>query len=468
MGTNRKIKSDGEIHIDGTNVDIESTVDITGDVNATGDLGGATATVSGNATVGGTFAVTGQATLSGLAFPTSDGTVNQVLKTDGSGNISFGNAGSGEDSVVGQTEANAYTPNARVLRIQGAVNFSGKTFSHQIIIANNNITFTNCNIADCEIYVNGSVFIHSTKDSSNTSYEDGVDPIETEFVFRSRIYCNILRVRPGSASDDAPSGNNLPCNYQLENCSIHCTNFESIAAATEPDLGQEVILSKTYIKCNEFKSLDGGSGGSVTQNVRLKNKSFAQVGRTVGDIHVTDMSVLESQSTSALTKIVSLSTTVLNSHYPRPFTIRPNYTNIVDTPVLVRANLSSNQNQPNGSFLKVNFDQIDFDQTSAFDTSNAKFTAKVFGEYRVSGMIKCSSVSTSTSITVCTFKGSNLSSSVGLGTVAQQFSSLREGTFSDIIRLSVGDTIEIKTVANSSSESYSISSGSYVIIEKVN
>ena len=39
--------------------------------------------------VDGTLNVSGQATLSGLVFPTSDGSANQFLKTDGSGNLSF-------------------------------------------------------------------------------------------------------------------------------------------------------------------------------------------------------------------------------------------------------------------------------------------------------------------------------------------------------------------------------------------
>jgi len=39
--------------------------------------------------VQGTLDVTGQSTLSGLAYPTSDGTSGQFLKTDGSGNLAF-------------------------------------------------------------------------------------------------------------------------------------------------------------------------------------------------------------------------------------------------------------------------------------------------------------------------------------------------------------------------------------------
>ena len=46
-------------------------------------------TFTGNVAVGGTLSVTGQSTLSGIAYPTSDGTNGQVLTTDGAGALSF-------------------------------------------------------------------------------------------------------------------------------------------------------------------------------------------------------------------------------------------------------------------------------------------------------------------------------------------------------------------------------------------
>ena len=53
--------------------------------------------------VDGTINVSGQATLSGLAFPTSDGSADQFLKTDGSGTLSFANVSLGDFSFVGST-----------------------------------------------------------------------------------------------------------------------------------------------------------------------------------------------------------------------------------------------------------------------------------------------------------------------------------------------------------------------------
>jgi hypothetical protein len=57
--------------------------------------------------VDGTINVSGQATLSGLVFPTSDGSANQFLKTDGSGNLSFADVSLGDFSFIGSTISNS-------------------------------------------------------------------------------------------------------------------------------------------------------------------------------------------------------------------------------------------------------------------------------------------------------------------------------------------------------------------------
>ena len=53
--------------------------------------------------VDGTLNTSGQATLSGLSYPTSDGTVGQFLKTDGSGTLSFADLSLGDLTIVGST-----------------------------------------------------------------------------------------------------------------------------------------------------------------------------------------------------------------------------------------------------------------------------------------------------------------------------------------------------------------------------
>ena len=72
-------------------------------------IGDATATSGFNLDVRGT-ANTGALTASGLAFPTSDGSANEVLKTDGSGTLSF-TAISSNAITSGDTVVNAIDPN---------------------------------------------------------------------------------------------------------------------------------------------------------------------------------------------------------------------------------------------------------------------------------------------------------------------------------------------------------------------
>ena len=55
--------------------------------------------------VDGTLNVSGSTTLSGLTYPTSDGTVNQFLKTDGSGTLSFADLSIGDLVITGSTIA---------------------------------------------------------------------------------------------------------------------------------------------------------------------------------------------------------------------------------------------------------------------------------------------------------------------------------------------------------------------------
>ena len=57
-----------------------------------------------DANLGGTLDVTGTSTLSGLVYPTADGTANQVLKTNGSGTLSFADASGGSTTLSGLTD----------------------------------------------------------------------------------------------------------------------------------------------------------------------------------------------------------------------------------------------------------------------------------------------------------------------------------------------------------------------------
>lgn len=52
-------------------------------------------------TIGGNLVVTGTSKLKGLTYPNTDGTNGQFIKTDGSGNLSFASAGTGDVTTTG-------------------------------------------------------------------------------------------------------------------------------------------------------------------------------------------------------------------------------------------------------------------------------------------------------------------------------------------------------------------------------
>ena len=150
MATNRKIKSDN-------NIQIES----------------GTTEISSNATIGGTLVVTGQSTLSGLAFPTSDGGANQVLKTNGSGTISFGDASGRTVTISNQTEANAYTPaESDLVKITGSCTLSSKTINNVNIDIASSAVLTigdNSTISNSILYGRGDIIVLSSSTHSDSA-----------------------------------------------------------------------------------------------------------------------------------------------------------------------------------------------------------------------------------------------------------------------------------------------------------
>ena len=95
-----------------SNADINLTPGGTGNVVAGGlTFNGTTMSAADSSSINindglivdGTLNVSGAATLSGLAYPTSDGTVGQVLQTDGSGTLSFASVSIGDLSIVGSS-----------------------------------------------------------------------------------------------------------------------------------------------------------------------------------------------------------------------------------------------------------------------------------------------------------------------------------------------------------------------------
>ena len=94
------LKTLGDISVTGSTISAPSNGDLSLTTSGTGNVNVGEITVRGTTlsssdsssinineglVVDGTASISGQATLSGIAYPTSDGTANQFLKTDGSG-----------------------------------------------------------------------------------------------------------------------------------------------------------------------------------------------------------------------------------------------------------------------------------------------------------------------------------------------------------------------------------------------
>jgi len=120
------------------------TGDVTGNLtgNITGNISGdVTGNVTGNLT--GNVNSTGISTISGLTFPAADGTANQVLVTDGNGQLAFADQTGGTSGTTGVTTTNA-TGQIGIDTVAKA-DFSSALYKVQVITGAA-VHFTNVNI----------------------------------------------------------------------------------------------------------------------------------------------------------------------------------------------------------------------------------------------------------------------------------------------------------------------------------
>ena len=91
--------------------------------------------------------------LNNITWPSSDGSADQVLKTDGSGTLSFGNVSSTDvDTIANASDATNYTGTAKFINITSTVDVTfTNNFSDRIINIANNITvnFTVDSLKNC-------------------------------------------------------------------------------------------------------------------------------------------------------------------------------------------------------------------------------------------------------------------------------------------------------------------------------
>ncbi len=115
--------------------------------------------------VDGTLNVSGSTTLSGLTYPTSDGTVNQFLKTDGSGTLSFADLSIGDLVITGSTIA---SPSNADLTIDPAGTGAIKLNANTDITGNLTVTGT-LDLGDSNFTNVGSIQLDSISGDGDTN-----------------------------------------------------------------------------------------------------------------------------------------------------------------------------------------------------------------------------------------------------------------------------------------------------------
>ncbi len=139
-GNALEFAAEGDVSI--TNLVAPTNADLTFTTSGTGNIVLDAITVNGTTlsaadstkiTVAEALDVTGALTASGLAFPTSDGSANQFLKTDGSGNLAFADVSLGDFTFVGSTISNSSNadlsiqPSGTGNVLLGAIRINGTT-----------------------------------------------------------------------------------------------------------------------------------------------------------------------------------------------------------------------------------------------------------------------------------------------------------------------------------------------------
>lgn len=448
MATNRKIKSDGEVHISGTNCDIESTVDITGDVNATGDLGGATATVTGNSTIGGTLGVTGQATLSGLAFPTSDGTSGQALTTDGNGALSFATISSGgADTVASSAEAQAYSGNSKIIQVTSSdsTTLFDDAISDKIILCTTGVMlkFT-ANVTNCIIQTTGSV------NFTNTSGDTTTDVLISNVTVRSGHTISLTLEGEGTGND-----------LNIVDCDFKCEDMDLTATAAG---NYNIERSKIFVA----QTLDSNqSTASSSAGIQLDD-TFIETGSLSGKYHFTGSKVWHVKVARGLTypEVKIFSDIVLNGAL-QPLTSFELTRDGLSAKNYARAGLSSTQTVNSSSLTVIEWDTTTFDTASQFSTSQNRYTARTGGYYKITNNIRGDGFG-STNLAYIEISHYNGSSTVVVSraylTDMLTASSSRYVSHSDIVYMAPGNRIQTKIKGDSN---YEVNTESFLTIERI-
>lgn len=505
MATDRKIKSDAQIDIEATQVDIGANTNVTGNITATGtvtatgditssgdvdgvnstlsgnldavdgdfsgnvdvtgNINGANSTLSGNlSAVDGTFSgnvsVTG--TINSFNFPSSDGTANQVLKTDGSGNLGFvdqsSGGGGGVTTISSQSDANNYSFSVGdIVVVSGhsqAIDFPNYMSQVKIYITGSyNITFSG-SMLNCVINGSGGGLIQF-KDSA----------------FR----CDIMHAGGSIVLGQYSSGTKFFKECRVLSDQLLFDTFGNGSVSVNNSL-INVITLDTY-------------GGTHNDNkIHINDGTVIECGRVLFGSSDPDITVSRHSTIRVLNlfygKIYNYnrSAYILNrtstDQIEVPFEIVDNvFTTKV--PVAARYGLTSSMTSVSSSGLAVSFDDT-INETGGLDLdSNGKVVIPYDGYYQINATVRISGLSTTAGDAGYLFAiesslGSNSTSyptalaASSHNQLANQSSTNENSSISTTTYLAAGTTVDMNIEPITDTGCVIMGDGTHLSIHKIN
>lgn len=430
------------------------------DVDATGDIGGATATITGNSTIGGTLGVTGQATLSGLTYPTSDGSSGQAITTNGSGVLTFstisgGGGGSADvDTIASASDATNYTGTARFINITStaAVTFTNATIENRIIYntGGQNVTFEVDNFKNNIYRSSGSGYLYIRSKGDGT--DSGVS-------YNNMIIsnCDILNgnwvvILAGAHN---PSGTGQTDLFAfMSSCRINASTLFHYTSAG---------YGKHYIGYSNITGWNIYNNETRDDSLNLRYGTRIEAGNFYGYANIlTDATINAGGSNGNTVKIENGTDTFVNGIYNHPFTA--NMDNF-RTNVITLAKRSSNQSiTSSATNVQVVFNSEQSDDTGSYNNSTGVFTAKVKGNYMVTCSIEAGNLNSNEGVNFKVFKGSATYIKKALFYWQNNYG---HTTIAHTIPLDIGDTISFY-IESAGDDDFYVDTNSSISISKIN